>query len=114
MPEGRAPTPSDWAELTESFKAHKQELHQLTYRVDGITDTLRKQDERALMLMDKLGTIEKSLETNTRVTLENLDTLKLVKDAVTTGRVLRAVAAWGAGLIITGAAAWASIKGGFK
>lgn len=120
MPD-RAPTPSDWAELTENFRQHKNELHglsqshaQLAQRVDDITHTLRRQDERAVVNMEKLSNIEKSLADNTRVTMENLDNLRLIKDAVTTGRVLRSVSTWLAGFILTGTALWTTFKGYLK
>jgi len=120
MPD-RSPTPSDWAELNENFRAHKNELHglaqshaQLAQRVDDITHTLRRQDERAVVNMEKLTSIENALEDNTRVTVENLDNLRLIRDAVTTGRVLKSVSAWLAGFILTGAALWATIKGYLK
>jgi hypothetical protein len=93
----------------------------LALRVDDITHTLRRQDERAVVNMEKLTSIETSLADNTRMTmenakvaLENSDNLKLIRDAVTTGRVLRSVSAWLAGFILTGTAVWATIKGALK
>ena len=79
---------------------------QLVAQMSEITVTLHRQD----------GLIDENAEQLRKLLAASSETNGIVRDihdAVTAGRVLRGVASWLAGAIITASAAWLAVKGIF-
>jgi len=79
---------------------------QLVAQMSEITVTLHRQD----------GLIDENAEQLRKLLAASSETngiVRDIRDAVTAGRVLRGVASWLAGAIITASAAWLAIKGVF-
>ena len=60
----------------------------------------------------RVGKIEADMEENTRVTRENLDLLRDIRDLVTTGKVVNRIVRWAGGLAAAGAAIWGALHMG--